>query len=115
MVPLCYKLHRIICRPRSRHTPWHCGRRRRSSRSLELAPLSAAAPAARSARVSEHVRAQKGLRPRRGRCHLGKAQGWSDAGSGEGRFLVRLGIGLEWARAGVGPGLGLGLGLGYQG
>ena len=113
MVPLCYKLHRVICRPRSRHTPWHCGRRRRSARSLELAPLSAAAPAARSARVSEHVRAQKGLRPRRGRC--GKAQGWSDAGSGEGRFLVRLGIGLEWARAGVGPGLGLGLGLGYQG
>ena len=77
--------------------------------------FSATAPAARSARVSEHVRAQKGLRPRRGRCHLGKAQGWSDAGSGEGRFLVRLGIGLEWARAGVGPGLGLGLGLGYQG
>ena len=29
----------------------------------------ATAPAARSARVSEHVRAQKGLRPRRGRCH----------------------------------------------
>jgi len=29
--------------------------------------------------------------------------------------LVRLGLGLEWARAGVEPGLGLGLGLGYQG